>query len=417
VLERELDAKWRPLALGRSHIGIAALAVLLTACATTPPPARRYAPPAAHGAPPPRVAPLTPERLVPTRFDALPGWRDEDHAAALAAFAASCDANPKAGPSNTARSDYLPKSGIMSASPPAPPADIDTLIARTDDSPSDLATVCRRARAAGQLPETGARRFLEANFRPELIEGDGLLTAYFMPVYPARAQPDGEFSAPVRPHPADLPRRPNPGDYPDRAAIQRRSTADAIAWMRAEDLFFLEIQGSGVLVFPDGARARTVFDGTNGAPFVGIAAPMRRAGLLADRQTSAGGIRGWLADHRGPEADAVMNQDPRYVFFRLGPDDGGEPPGAAGKPLVAGRSLAVDPGRHAMGEVFWIDASAPALAGAFPAYRRLAIALDTGGAIKGDIRADLYMGRGDAAGLEAGRVRHTLQMYRLVPTP
>ena len=219
------------------------------------------------------------------------------------------------------------------------------------------------------------------------------------------------------PAPPDLPRHPNPGDYADRATIEQRPAADAVAWMRAEDLFFLQIQGSGILVFPDGSRARTVFDGTNGAAFVGIAAPMRREGLLADRQTSAAGIRGWLADHRGPEAAAVMNQNPRYVFFRLGPDTGGEPPGAAAKPLVAGRSLAVDPSRHAMGEVFWIDANAPILAGAFPAYRRLAIALDTGGAIKGDVRADLYMGRGDAAGLEAGRVRHALRLYRLIPTP
>ena len=70
-----------------------------------------------------------------------------------------------------------------------------------------------------------------------------------------------------------------------------------------------------------------------------------------------------------------------------------------------------------MGEVLWIDAAAPALAGAFPTYRRLAVALDTGGAIKGDVRADLYMGRGDAAGLEAGRVRHALRLYRLIPVP
>jgi len=68
-----------------------------------------------------------------------------------------------------------------------------------------------------------------------------------------------------------------------------------------------------------------------------------------------------------------------------------------------------------MGELFWIDASAPALTGAFPAYRRLVVALDTGGAIKGEVRADLYMGRGDEAGVEAGRVRHVLRMYRLAP--
>jgi membrane-bound lytic murein transglycosylase A len=110
-----------------------------------------------------------------------------------------------------------------------------------------------------------------------------------------------------------------------------------------------------------------------------------------------------------------MQLNPRYVFFSLAPDDGREPVGAAGVPLPAGRAIAVDPTRHAMGELFWLDAAAPTLAGAFPAYRRLALALDTGGAIKGPVRADLYMGLGPDAGAEAGRVRHVLRMYRLVP--
>ena len=114
--------------------------------------------------------------------------------------------------------------------------------------------------------------------------------------------------------------------------------------MRAEDLFFLQIQGSGVLVFEDGRRARAVFDGSNGAPFVGVAAPMRQEGLLPDRRTSGGDIHAWLADHRGPEAQAVMDQNPRYVFFRLAPDTGTEPPGAAGRPLVPGdRWLSIPP--------------------------------------------------------------------------
>jgi membrane-bound lytic murein transglycosylase A len=89
--------------------------------------------------------------------------------------------------------------------------------------------------------------------------------------------------------------------------------------------------------------------------------------------------------------------------------------GAAGIPLPAGRAIAVDAGKHALGELFWLDAGAPKLAGAFPAYRRLAVALDVGGAIKGDVRADLYTGTGPAAGAEAGRVRHELRLYRLVP--
>ncbi|MGZ6017991.1 MAG: 3D domain-containing protein, partial [Phenylobacterium sp.] len=80
-----------------------------------------------------------------------------------------------------------------------------------------------------------------------------------------------------------------------------------------------------------------------------------------------------------------------------------------------GRALAMDPTAHQMGEYFWVDANAPILNGAFPTYRRLAMALDTGGAIRGEVRADLYLGQGPDAGLEAGRVRHTLKLFRLVP--
>jgi membrane-bound lytic murein transglycosylase A len=185
--------------------------------------------------------------------------------------------------------------------------------------------------------------------------------------------------------------------------------------MRPEELFFLQIQGSGVLVLPDGTRKRAIFTGTNSRPFKGIATPMRDQGLLAPDNTSGGAILAWLADHRGPEADAIMALNPRYVFFRLADDDGADPAGAAGIALPAGRAIAVDPSKHNYGEFYWLSADAPSLTGAFPAYRRAVMALDTGGAIKGDIRADLYIGRGTAAGTEAGRVKHVLRMYRLVP--
>jgi membrane-bound lytic murein transglycosylase A len=142
---------------------------------------------------------------------------------------------------------------------------------------------------------------------------------------------------------------------------------------------------------------------------------MRQRGLLPANNTSGEAIRGWLADHRGEKAAEIMRLNPRYVFFRLEADDGADPQGAAGISLPAGHAIAVDPAFHAYGEAVWIDASAPTLAGAFPVYRRLVMALDTGGAIKGEVRADLYLGRGDEAGREAGRVRHDLRMYRLAP--
>lgn len=374
----------------------ALLALALTACATPkagPPVVSTPTLPAV--APPPMVAaPPTPP--TPSGFDILPGWDKEDHLAALEAFQATCGVarDPAAG------------------------------------------EVCRRAKALGAVDEAAARAFLEANFRPEPLAENGLLTAYFAPVYEARESQGDEFTAPVRARPSDLvitdlgdiDPSAAPGQklvgrlkdgqleaYPDRADIEEEGLGEALAWMRPEDLFFLQIQGSGVLVFADGSRRRAAFAAHNGRPFAGIARPMRERGLLKDSDTSGEAIRGWLAGHRGDEAAAIMRLNPRYVFFSLARDDDRDPAGAAGVPLPAGRSIAVDTTRHDMGELFWIDASAPALSGAFPVYRRLVVALDTGGAIKGDVRADLYMGRGDAAGSEAGRVRHVLRMYRLRP--
>jgi membrane-bound lytic murein transglycosylase A len=185
--------------------------------------------------------------------------------------------------------------------------------------------------------------------------------------------------------------------------------------MRAEDLFFMQIQGSGYLTFEDGTTARAAFAAHNGQTFVGIARPMAERGLLPANGTSGEAIRSWLAAHRGAEAREVMNLNPRYVFFRLEADDGHGPTGAAGVPLIAGRSIAVDPTQWSYGDLVWIDAPQGDLVGADRGYRGLVTALDTGGAIRGAVRADFYVGRGPEAGLQAGRVRHPLRMWRLTP--
>jgi membrane-bound lytic murein transglycosylase A len=298
---------------------------------------------------------------------ALPGWEAEDHAAAFAVVRRACAQSPRLGASRA----------------------------------------CAEAESRGGLGERSAKSFLETRFRAEPVGGEGLLTAYFAPAYDARRRPDAEFSAPVRPSPRD------PAAAPDRAGIEREPADDALAWMRPEDLFFLQVQGSGTLTFPDSARERAVFAASNGRAFVAIARPMVAERLIAPSE--AGRLHAWLAAHRGPDADAAMDLDPRYVFFRLVPDDGAEPRGAAGAPLIPGRSLAVDPASHAFFELFWIDAGDPALPGARPGYQRLTVALDTGGAIKGPVRADLYIGRGPRAGQEAASVRHALQLFRIVP--
>jgi membrane-bound lytic murein transglycosylase A len=381
--------------------GAACAALVLSACATATPPASRPGPqpgPAPFTPPPESPAPPKPApapRSIP--LGELPGWDRDNHAAAFDGFRQSCGA----------------------AKAPA------------------MARLCRMARAMGPLGRDQARGFFEANFQAEPLPGEGVLTAYFAPMYEARRTPSAEFSAPVRPKPADLKvvdaglfdpaqagrpgaaRDPGAGlplePYPDRTAIESAPAERPLAWMRPEELFFLQIQGSGVLTFEDGKRMKALYAANNGRAFVGIANAMRDRGLLARDNTSGEAIRAWLAAHRGPEADEIMRLNPRYAFFSLAPDDGRQPAGAAGVPLPPGRAIAIDPLWHEMGSLVWLDAEAPLLAGAFPTYRRLVSTLDTGGAIKGQIRADLYLGLGAEAGAEAGRVRHRLRMHRLVP--
>ena len=367
-------------ALRRFAAGSPVLAAVAAAACSTGPmtPAQPVRSPSevpytpAPGAPPP--APRPSNALSPA---VLPGWNDEDHLAAFRAYIDGCGA----------------------ARDPAARA------------------VCSRAKAMATtttVTPSDARAFFEASFSAipaETADGaPGLLTSYFAPEYPARRFRDAEFSAPVLPKPA------NPRAAGDRTAIEDSARPEqALAWMRAEDLFFMQIQGSGYLTFEDGSRGRAAYAADNGKTFVGIARPMAQRGLLPANGTSGDAIRGWLASHRGYEAQSVMALNPRYIFFRLDPDDNGHPPGAAGVPLIERRAIAVDPNHWRYGELVWLDADGGNLRGASASYRGLAMALDTGSAIRGPVRADLYMGRGDAAGAEAGTVRHPLRMWRLVP--
>lgn len=363
--------------------GAVLLALTLAACATGPAPSPSPAPSPRVDAPGPTPVPPRPRPPEPSPAGVspatLPGWDHEDHLAAFNAWAAGCSAaRDEPGRRQCARANQM--------------------------------------RQTETVTPTAARTFFETGFtvvEAQTADGrPGLLTSYFAPEYSARRAADGEFDAPV----LAAPQGWRKGDaLPDRAAIEAAPPTPVLAWMRAEDLFFMQIQGSGYLAFEDGSRARAAYAADNGRPFTGIARPMAEQGLLPANGTSGDAIRGWLASHRGPEARAVMALNPRYIFFRMDPDDGGDPAGAAGIPLPARRAIAVDPGHWRYGDLVWIQADGGNLAGARGSYQGLVVALDTGSAIRGPVRADLYMGRGEAAGAEAGAVRHPLRMWRLVP--
>jgi membrane-bound lytic murein transglycosylase A len=367
-----------------------ALGLLVTACAERPVTPPVLIPPKTPEAPPVYLPTPVPEGA---RLSDLPGWENTDPFIAIEALRATCQ--------------Y--KKGRQYG-------DICAATAKQDfETPRQILA------------------FLNAHFRVEKVEGQGLLTGYFVPDYDAQLKPDAEFSQPVRTRPADLVTVPGSQMMPTSTAAKvaarkvgevyvpyytraeiEQMPVTAQYYMRPEDYFYMQLQGSGFLDLPDGKRVYAAYAADNGWPFVGIAKTLTDRGILDKTQTSGDNIHAWLAAHRGPEATEIMNTNPRYGFFVIQPQQT-EPVGASGLALPSGSAIAVDPSLNDMGDLFWIDADAGALKDSFPTYQRMVAALDTGGAIKGKIRADLYVGHGQRAGSEAGRIKHTLRMWRIVP--
>ena len=184
--------------------------------------------------------------------------------------------------------------------------------------------------------------------------------------------------------------------------------ADIIAWVKEPvDLFILQIQGSGILRLPDGSKIGIGYDGNNGHSFTGIGTVMAKKGLLKKGAYTMSEIRDWLIAH--PErAREMMHENKRYIFFKKLDKPGAV--GASGVPLTAGRSLAVDPAYIPSGSFLWLQADHHGMS-----LNRLMTAQDTGSAIKGVVRGDLFWGTGENALKEAGRMRSQGTYYLLLP--
>lgn len=208
--------------------------------------------------------------------------------------------------------------------------------------------------------------------------------------------------------------------YYDREAIEEGALSDRdleLVWVDdAVDAFFLQIQGSGRVVLPDDSVLRVGYAATNGHPYFAIGRELIARGVLTRETVSLQSIRKWLHDNPG-EADAVMNTNASYVFFqplKVDPNDPEAGPlGSQGVPLEPGRSLAVDRRFHAMGVPVWLETSDPM--NADRTFRRLMVAQDTGGAIRGPVRGDIFFGPGEDAALYAGHMNRQGRKYVLLP--
>ena len=334
----------------------------------------------AGNAPTAIAVPTTPgPSLTPVRFDQLPGWSTDRPSEAVPSFLAGCP--------------------------------------RLTDP--QLLALCGRARDLAPGNDIAARAFFEQSFQPHLASTDGtaqgLVTGYYEPEFRASRTRGGEFQTP-------LLRRPSGHvqgrTLPPRAQIARGALARRgleLLWVADPvDAFFLQIQGSGRARLDDGAIVRVTSDGQNGQPYVPIGRVLVDRGEMKLEDVSMQSIRAWLKSHPG-EATGVMDQNPSFVFFRevrdIAPDAG--PPGAMGVPLTPLRSVAVDRTHIALGTPIWLDTN-DALTPTTP-LRRLAMAQDVGGAIRGPLRADLFYGWGADAEERAGRMRQPGSVYVLLP--
>ena len=355
----------------------------------------------------------------PVDWTDLEGWDSDDHAAAFAAFLTSC---------RTLDATHRHERDLTAI-------------------PSALRDICDLARQAVPLDEDGARKFFEENFRPihinKLGDSDGFLTGYYEPIISGSRVPTGEFTAPLYRRPPNLAvsgwRRLGKDSFPSKGVrVGRRVGRRKIVpyYTRAEiedgaldgwhleicylhdqvDVLFAQIQGSARIRLEDGTILRVNYDSHNGWPYTPVGRILIDDKLMTKDQVSMQSIRTWM--EANPDlAKEVRRENKSYVFFRItGLATEDEAVGGEGVELMPGRSIAIDRSLHAYGTPFFIQADLPiANQKADTKFDRLVIAQDTGSAIVGPARADIYFGAGDEAARIAGRIKHAGEFVMLIP--
>jgi membrane-bound lytic murein transglycosylase A len=278
---------------------------------------------------------------------------------------------------------------------------------------ADWSAFCTAAQAVAKGGERAllARELVPVQVRDGMRE-TGLFTGYYEPTLQGSRTRRPGYDVPLYAPPRDL----RPTD--DRAAIDRgalQGRAQVLAWLADPvDVFFLHVQGSGRIALDDGTVLRATYAGDNGKTYVAIGRVLVDRGAIPRDQVSMQSIRAWLAANPR-EAPAVLQANPRYIFFRTASAGEGGPPGAQGVPLTPGRSLAADRTLYAYGVPVWLDASYPAAAGGDRPLQRLMVIQDTGSAITGRLRGDVFWGAGDEAAAIAGRMQHQGRLWLLLP--
>ena len=353
--------------------------------------------------------------LVPADFEELEGWRDDRAAEALPALRRSCE--------------------VFSRRDPTAGIGPDEVGGRVADW-RDFCTGVSTARDDGSV-----RQLIEQHLRPVQVrnhdERTGLFTGYYEPSLRGSRRRSEAYPVPLFRKPDDLLTL-DLADWSDRFEGDRISgrVGDGtfkpyyeraeiaggaldgrdleLVWVDdAVDAFFLHIQGSGRVELEEGGEMRVGYGGQNGRPYYAIGRELVERGALTLEEVSLQSIRAWLAAHP-EEAAAVMATNPSFVFFRELEGEG--PVGTMGVALTPGRSLAVDRAFLPLGAPVWLDGLAPSADGSGDrALRRLLVAQDTGGAIKGPVRGDVFWGHGPDAEEIAGHMKHEGRLWLMLP--
>ncbi|WP_235606788.1 murein transglycosylase A [Syntrophotalea acetylenivorans] len=300
--------------------------------------------------------------------------------------------------------------------------------------------VCDEALQVNATDEEAVRRFFETRFVPHRVNNSdgtdrGVITGYYVPDLQGSRTPDESYRYPVLAVPDDLLIVELGALYPDLKGRRLRGRLEGRKvvpyWSRAEidtgqapvegkelfwvkdpvDLFFLHIQGSGRISTEDGERVMVNYADQNGHPYRSIGRLLLESGAMTRDQMSAQNIKAW--GRRNPDkVMKLLGENPSYVFFRSAEQDLTSPPGALGYPLTPERSLAVDPTTIPLGAPVFIATTWP---NSQSPLHRLMVAQDTGGAIKGAVRADFFWGLGNEAGAKAGRMKQDGRLWVLLP--
>jgi membrane-bound lytic murein transglycosylase A len=319
-------------------------------------------------------------------IESLPGWNEDDQAQALPAIVASCERFRHLGAS------AIGPNGIAG-------------------TPRDWLSVCAVAARLADRDKETTRRFIAEQFRAYRVgPGDGLFTGYFEPVVRGSRLASAKFSAPIYRAPPELRRG---SQFLSRAEIEAGALAARgleIVWLEDPfDAFVIQVQGSGRVQLSEGGEVRLRYAADNGHAYVAIGRVLADEGRIPREGVTLASIRSWVASNR-EAGRSLMQRNPRFIFFSEAA--AGAPVGSLGVGLTAGRSLAVDPEHMPLGAPLWIETTHP-LNGA--PLRRLVVAQDTGAAIKGAVRGDLFWGGGPEAEAAAGEMRGRGNYYLLLP--